>query len=252
MRAALQRVRNGLRIQSLLAVHEGRNKPVAYGPWLLHVYVSISWRVLQFFKHETSLEGYDAEAVEAIAKADQAWKDFLPGRSPHPGRFEQHLLPLGAIDYSSAGTDSLSPNINRYLMRIIDKDLCRGSHGSIFAYSKFGRFVLVGFVREIRPNQWNRTKVHLRKGSIAPGTQYRIPGALFQYINERAKRAAEIMASLSPRQSERIDASFTKNIEKFFGSDEFIAMQNDVEMFGDAAFTRNLQAASPSDDPANL
>jgi hypothetical protein len=29
------------------------------------------------------------------------------------------------------------------------------------------------------------------------------------------------MASLSPRQSEKIDASFAKNIEHFVGSDEF-------------------------------
>lgn len=136
-------------------------------------------------------------------------------------------------------------------MRMIDKDLCRESNGSILVYSKFGRFILVGFVREIRKNQWNRTKVHVRKGSIEPGTQYRIPGALFQYINERAKRAAEIMASLSTRQFEKIDASFAKNIEDFVGTDEFIAMHNDVEMFGDLAFTRNRQTPSPSDDQAN-
>lgn len=81
-------------------------KPVTYCPWLLHSCVSVSWRVLQFFRDETSFEGYDFDALEAIASADQAWKQFLLGRSPHPGHFEQHLLPMGAIEYSSAGTDS--------------------------------------------------------------------------------------------------------------------------------------------------
>ena len=222
--------------------------PVTYGPWLLRFCVSVSWRVLQFFKDEMSLKGYDADALEAVAKADEGWKDFLLGRSPHPGRFEQHLLPMGAIEYSSAGPAFWSPNINRYLMRMIDKDLCRGSDGNILVYSKFGRFVLIGFVREIRPNEWRRTKVHVRKGSIEPRTEYHVPAAIVHYINDRAKRAAEIMASLSARQSEKIDAAFKKSLDEFVGSDEFLAMQYDVETFGDAAFTRKGQPALPSDD----
>ena len=121
---------------------------------------------------------------------------------------------------------------------MIDKDLCRGSAGSIYVYAKFGLFLLVGFVRELDRSQWKRTKVHVRKGSIEPRTQYHIPGPLLHYINERAKRAAGIMGSLSARQSEKIDASFKKTLEKFVGSDEFIAMQYDVEMFRGTAFTR--------------
>ncbi|WP_447983225.1 hypothetical protein [Nitrospira sp. Nam74] len=227
-------------------------KPIGYGPWLLHFCVSVSWRVLQFFKDETSLEGYDPDGLEATAKADQAWKEYLLGQSPHPGRFEQHLLPLGAIESSSAGTDSLPPNINRYLMRMVDKGLCRGSDGSIFVYSKLPRILVVGFVHGGRKNQWNRTKVHVRNGSIEPGTEYRIPGVLFQFIMERAKQAAQMMGSVSARQLQKIDASFEKNIEDFVGSDEFIAMQTDVEMFGDVAFTRKCQTPSAPEDGANL
>jgi ketosteroid isomerase-like protein len=48
-----------------------------------------------------------------------------------------------------------------------------------------------------------------------------------------------LLASISPRQSEKIDKSFRSNINKFIGSDEFEAMQNDIRMFGDAAFTRS-------------
>ncbi|WP_447985570.1 hypothetical protein [Nitrospira sp. Nam74] len=203
--------------------------------------------MLQFIKDETSLDGYDTEALKVVRKAEEAWKNFLLGRSPHPGPFQQHLLPLGAIESSSAGTDVLSPNINRYFMRMIDKGVLQGNEGCIFVYSKCGRFVILGFVRESRSNRWKGTKVHVERGTIEPGAQYAVPGELFGYMNERAKHAAEIMSSISPRQSEKIDASFQKNADKFVGSDEFIAMQYDVGMFGDAAFTRNRRTRAPGD-----
>jgi hypothetical protein len=50
---------------------------------------------------------------------------------------------------------------------------------------------------------------------------------------------------ISPRQAEKIDQAFRTNIDNYIGSDEFLAMENDVRMFGDAAFTRKR---SPQED----
>ena len=70
----------------------------------------------------------------------------------HPGPFRQHLLPFDAIESITFRQD-LSPNLNRYLMRTTDMDLCEGKTAS-FVYSKLGRFVILGFIRQDRPNQW--------------------------------------------------------------------------------------------------
>jgi hypothetical protein len=44
------------------------------------------------------------------------------------------------------------------------------------------------------------------------------------------------LASVSPRQRQKIDAAFRANIDRLAESDAFVAMNADVEMFGDDAF----------------
>jgi hypothetical protein len=64
-------------------------------------------------------------------------------------------------------------------------------------------------------------------------------------MNTRAHEVAKRQSGISPRQTERIDQSFRENKDNYNGSDDFIAMENDVRMFGDAAFTRKR---SPQED----
>ena len=215
----------------------GESSRFIYGEWLLHFCVSVTWRVLHLYRELTNFKGYEPEDIEHLDAAEAAWKAFLLGQQPHPGLFEQHLLPFDAIESISSTRDDLSPNLNRYLMRTVDTDLCRGGK-SIYIYAKLGRFAILGFVREDRRSQWQGTKVHVKTGLIEP-RKYILPRAFFEYLNGKARRTAELLASISPRQSEKIDKSFRSNINKFIGSDEFEAMQNDIRMFGDAAFTRS-------------
>jgi|CXWL01.1.fsa_nt_gi hypothetical protein len=225
----------------------GESTRIIYGEWLLRFCVSVSWRVLQFHKEETSLKRYESDAVARIAEAEATWKAFLLGQRPHPGHFEQHLVPFDAIESISNGGENLSPNLNRYLMRAVDMDLLK-SETTNFAYAKLGRFVILGFIREDRPNRWQRTKVHVKTGRIEP-CQYTMPRELFEYLNSRARHVAGLLSGVSRRQSEKIDQAFRSNVEKYVGSDEFVAMQNDVRMFGDAAFTRehSLEEDGPKD-----
>ena len=64
-----------------------------------------------------------------------------------------------------------------------------------------------------------------------------MPSAFAEYLNEKARKIREALAKMSDRQSDKVDAAFRANIDRFAGSDAFIAMQADVEMFGDEAFT---------------
>lgn len=225
---------------------DGSNR-IIYGEWLLHFCVSVSWRVLQFFKDETSLKGYEPDAVSRIAEADATWKAFLLSQRPHPGIFEQHLLPFDAMESISSRSGDLSPNLNRYLMRSVGMDLARGEKIN-FIYSKLGRFVIVGFIREDRISRWQGSKVHVKNGRIEP-CRYTLPREFFEYLNSRARRETELFSEISPRQLEKIDRSFRANADKFVGSDAYVAMQNDLRMFGDAAFAPDytLEEDGPKD-----
>lgn len=217
----------------------GETSRFVYGEWLLPFCVSVSWRVLHLYRELTGLKNYTPEAIKTIDAAEARWKAFLLGQEPHPGSFEQHLLPFDGVK-SMTSTSGVAPNLNRYLMRTTDMDLCRNEGlpiRTIFVYAKLGRFVMVGFIREDKRGWWKGTKVHLRTGVIEPRT-YSLPRSIFEYMNGKAHRVAELLASISPRQSEKIDEAFRKNKERYMGSDEFQALQNDVSMFGEAAFTR--------------
>jgi hypothetical protein len=58
----------------------------------------VSWRVLQYFKDETSLKDFEPDAVASIAEADATWKAFLLSQRHYPGPFQQHLLPFDAME----------------------------------------------------------------------------------------------------------------------------------------------------------
>lgn len=89
----------------------GGSSHFVYGEWLLHFCVSISWRVLQHYKDESALNNYEPDVIACIAEAERTWKAFLLDQLPHPGRFPQHLFPLGGIEAIQSQSESLSPNI---------------------------------------------------------------------------------------------------------------------------------------------
>jgi hypothetical protein len=175
------------------------------------------------------------DTIARFKAAQATWKAFLLGQRPHPGAFQQHLLPLKEIAEISNPSDYLSPNLNRYFMRTIDMDLCNGRNTN-YVYSKLGRFVIIGFVREDSPNFWKGTKVHVKDGRIEP-RKYTVPDKFFKYMNTKARKILEGQDGISSRQLAKIEKSFRENMDNYRGSDDFIAMENDVRMFGKAAFT---------------
>jgi hypothetical protein len=99
----------------------GKSARSRYGRWLHRFCVSVSWRVLRFYREEGKLAGHQPELIPRLDEAEQIWKNVLLDKTPHSGSFEQHLLHLDAIE--SHTLQNLPPNMNRYLMRAIDTDL---------------------------------------------------------------------------------------------------------------------------------
>lgn len=203
-----------------------------YTRWLMHFCTLLSWRVLKFFLEDGHLKDWESMALTRVGEAEAAWRSVLLGTSEHAGRHEQHLLPLDRI---GSATGTLAPNINRYLMRAIQMDICRGSE-SIFTYAKIGRFIVLSFVHEPNRSQWRGTKVSANEGFVEP-KKYVLPAAFGEYLNNKARRMSELVDSMSDLQHAKVDAAFRKNVDCYTRSDAFHVMTADVGMFGYMAFS---------------
>ncbi|MFP7723613.1 hypothetical protein [Lysobacter sp. A3-1-A15] len=150
----------------------------------------------------------------------------------HPGKYRQFLLPLDRIESNRV---DLPPNINRYLMRAIDVDLCHGGQ-ALFTYSKLGRFVIIGFINEPNQTNWVGGRVNANEGTVEP-RNYTLPAPFGTYLMDKAARVREAIQGISPRQTAKIEQAFRANADRIVGTDFFEAMQADVEMFGSGAFS---------------
>lgn len=205
----------------------------AYGPWMLKFCASISWRVLTYAFDKDSLGSWSVQDQARAKDAEKVWREFLLGARAHPGEFRQHVLPL---DVMSSATGDLAPNMNRYLTRAIHLDIVSGSKIA-FTYSKLGRWAIFGSILE-PTGAWGGTKVNANEGVVGP-TSYTVPVSLRDYWNEKARNVSAALASVSDKQRQKIETGFKNNLDRFVGSDAFAAMQADVDMFGDQAFTKH-------------
>lgn len=207
-----------------------------YGEWLLKFCTSLSWRVLQYHLSSKNHEAFESWALEAIKQAEAAWRAYLLGQTQHPGSYRQHIVPF---DQVGSFTGNLPSNINRYLMRAIQIDFCQGGK-TLFVYSKIGRFAILGFIAQPEPSHWAGSRVNANAGTLEPRT-YTFPHSFRAYLTEQAGTVNDAMASMSSRQRQRVDETLLANLDRIRGSDFFTAMQADVDLFGQNAFTPHSQ-----------
>jgi hypothetical protein len=191
-------------------------------------------------RDDGELEDFSPEHKGSTDLALSAWSNFLLGRTPHPGRHQQHLLPLDALDSYSAG--KLPANINRYVLRTVEIDIVRNAD-TVFTFSKIGKLIILGFIDVAFPNQWVGTKVHVREGMIGPGT-YSVPRQFRDYLFERTERMAAVHSKISDTQREKISETMMRDLDRLAQSESFKAMQHDVTLSGAEAF--KIHQAKPN------
>jgi hypothetical protein len=205
---------------------------IRYGAWALKFAVSVSWRVLLYYYKLNDISHFSERQRDMAQRALEVWRGFLLGELQSPEQFEQHLLPIDAIDSHPGLT--ISPFLNRYLLRSIHMDvIC--SKKSAYVYTKMGHLILFGFIQEKNPKRWSGTKMHVNKGVIMPRT-YCLPQTIADYLNAKADGSAKSLASTSLRQQQIIQKSIYDNVEEFIDSEIFRAMQYDVYHSGEKAF----------------
>lgn len=210
---------------------------VRYDGWLLKFCASVSWRVLKAVEGKTGFATWSSAQKSQAGVAREAWRRVMLGEVPHPGPYEQHLLPLSAMARSTM--PDAPDNMNRYLMRAVDMDVVHGQE-LVFTYAKLGRFALFGLI-ESPQSRWKGTRVGVAGGTIEP-TEYELPVELWDYLVDRARHVADRGAEVPEHQLAKIDALVMNNLERARQSDQLAAMLEDARMFGEQAVVRKQRS----------
>lgn len=217
-----------------IPLHDQDASILNYDEWMGKFCASICWRVLYLYRHI----GLTHLSPELKASADFAlgvWKQFLLDARRDVGTHELHFLPVGPVD--SARTEGTAPNLNRYLMRSVDVDVACDSR-SAFVYVKMCRFMLFGFISVSDGAHWEGTRVSIPAGIISP-RQYVLPSSVGEFLNDRAANCLRLQESMSDRQRTKLDAWMLDNADTIANSESFRAMMHDVDIFGNAAFSKS-------------
>ena len=198
-----------------------------YDSWCMKFAASVSWRVLTYFS-QLGLKNFSVDQQQAATAALATWRSFLLDESENPGPHELHMLLLDRI--ADHTCKNLPKNFNRYLVRGVEPDVARGTE-SIFVCVKMCRVLVIGFIRKSANERWIGTKLHVRNGAIG-GENCEIPRLLLNYMCGRAERMAKLAEKISPRQRQKIDAEYEKQMERALSSECFSIGLHDYEMFG--------------------
>lgn len=218
--------------------------PLYYRQWALKFAVSVSWRVL-LSRSRRGLTHFSAQQQASAQQALDLWRRFLLGQERHPGRYEQHLLPLDVIE--SHTKTGISPFLNRYNLRVVQTDVI-ALENMVFTCSKLCRVIIFGFIDVDSPLVWQGTKLHVNKGEIIP-RRYVIPYQIDEYMNEMADKVKDFFASMSPQQQRKVDEAIRENLDELVDSEIFRAMNYDVAHSGDAAFKNSEAGSDDSERP---
>lgn len=218
--------------------HERAADILSYGAWALKFAVSVSWRAFQYFDSLGDFDYLTEGQRRESRLACQYWEEFMLGRRPHPGQYEQHVLAFDVLDEVSGR--NWSPFLNRYLLRTVDLDVAAWNHCAM-VYTKMGRLILFGFLTAQERRQWVGTRLHVREGQIG-AKEYKVPFFALAKINDMAEISAKALASLSPGQSRKLQEAFLNNAGRMRKSEAIRALRQDIRLFGtQAAF----QVAEP-------
>jgi hypothetical protein len=229
-----------------LPLHRNEGNSFTYGAWGLKFASSVVWRVLvESLEHGRGR--LTAEQARFVDKAAQTWRAFLLGTVQHPGRFEVHAIPLDVVP-PNIGPD-VSPFINRYLIRSAEAEIVAGGK-EVLVYAKLCRILLIGHVVVDAQARWRESRLSVAQGVLSAKRDCYLPIGLQQYMNQRAKRSAEALASQSARQKSMLRGRLQADLSRLAGSEVFRAMRADVARSGSHAFavTGDLSSAATVDD----
>ena len=206
-------------------VVEERPLTAAYGPWLLKFCASVTWRVLLRFREMDPFDDYSRDDYSLMDEAASAWRKYLLGRRPDTGAFPLHFYVIRGV--IAPADQSVASNINRHVLRHIAPDVVRGRHQHL-VYAKLPRLFIMGVLRDDRPADWRGTRVDPESGVIP--LDQRVPDGFFGYVDDKARRAASLMGSMSDRQKRKVLEDVRRDPMRVMMSDTVRAFRLDDEL----------------------
>jgi len=215
-------------------INKGDFQKTKYSDWALKFAVSVSFRALTYYKRK-GLSHFSSEQLQEAEIALQEWKEFLLGNQPHPGKYEQHLIPLDVIE--SHSIPNPSPFFNRYITSTVDTDPIAGDRVA-FIYVKMFKCLLIGHIKQDK-QLWRETKIHVKNGIAGGKVNYAVPDYLFEYMNNKANHVFSLGDNISPTQKSKIAESFDSNLDKIINSPVGEGIVYDFKHSGESAFNSN-------------
>jgi hypothetical protein len=211
-----------------------------FDSWMSLFAASLVWRATRLYQ----LCGVLPQPSEPYESAEKTWRAYLLGEVPNVGTHELHLLPLEAPTGVPApgavrGLDAIPPNWSRYSLTTMAFDLpVQDGSGVALVYVKIPRYAIFG-VAKAGPRRkfplMGGSKLPMRRGRFGP-RDYRIGVALMNYMQAEARKAARMIATLSPTQDAKIQEAMKRDPDRVLGSESFRAIRADVALFGSDAF----------------
>ena len=205
-----------------LPYHKRGQTTFTYDIWMAKFCVSVSWRVLAYLRAAGDTNDLESQYGEDVDAAMSVWADFLLDKRQDVDRFEQHLLPFGAI---GGVTVELPSNIQRYLMRAVEFHHLWNNQ-SACVVTKMGHIILIGFLREPEADSWEGTRLQVGAGTLSPTTLV-IPDWFGKHLVDRAEHLAKVESTISPRQHNIVDRTQQSNSGKVLQSETLRALMED-------------------------
>jgi len=189
-----------------------------YEEWFFKYLVSVLWRVL-IIRLSLPLTNNNRNFKNDLIEVEQEWRLYLNG--------EIETIQYDNIQVflvSKVVDDNLKDiiNLNNYLMRGIDSDICSSEKRSLI-YLKLARFIIVcPLVGDIVAG----VKVVNGKG-ILKETTSKIDKEFGSYLIDRIRKNDQL--SMSEIQQAKAEKRFAKNIENIRGSNLEKTMRADFE-----------------------
>lgn len=213
---------------------------VNYQEWLPKFCASLTWRTLTYIKSLNSATN-DLKLIEnELSLAESHLAKYLLGNVSNLNQYEQHLIPLEKID--SYTYKDLPTNINRYFLRTVAMDIITGEE-SIYVYTKFPSFLLLGIVKSKHSNEMRTSRIALKSGKLSPRT-YTFPAGIGGYICTSADKVNEAYSKIKPEDLKKFEAYIENNLEKVSNSKLLEAILHDYEMFGSESILKVVQEES--------
>ncbi len=177
-------------------VHSSPSSRFEYGEWFLPFAVSVSFRVLKYYRGWVEAE--PDRAPQIVAHVDSAlseWAAYLLGKRKLLGPYEHHCIVLP----SEAPASPEGHTLRHFFEGVVDfQPAVAAPDGSTVVITKMCKLWIVGIVKRGKNSQWTNTRIAAKGGVFT--SPFAMPTWFVDYLGSRFAAAKSQALRLTERQ----------------------------------------------------